>query len=293
MIRLCKYCGNQFESKHKHVVFCSHSCANKASAKVRMRRVKIKCEYCGKEFEVTRGELRYRKVIRFCSNECYHKAIKTKNIKCKYCGKEFKPQRKTNKFCSIDCHNKYRKDKKRAPEAIEKVKKGMAKPEVKKRLSILNSRKRAPMKEAHKMKISDRLAGKMPKNINTHIYGNVKSGKYDINGKVIFFRSTWEANYALYLDFLIKQKEIKKWEYETDRFMFEKIKLGTRSYRPDFKIFNNNGSTEYHEVKGYMDDRSKTKLKRMAKYYPEIKIRLIDKPVYNSIKKWAKMLKFY
>jgi len=126
---------------------------------------------------------------------------------------------------------------------------------------------------------------------------NVKRGYYDINGKNMFFRSKWEANYALYLDFLVKQKQIQKWEYEKDTFVFEKIKFGTRSYKPDFKIYNDINDIrliEYHEVKGYMTARSKTQLKRMKKYYPDIKVVLIDKEVYEDIKKkLGKMLKFY
>jgi len=123
---------------------------------------------------------------------------------------------------------------------------------------------------------------------------NVKRGYYDINGKNMFFRSKWEANYALYLDFLVKQKQIQKWEYEKDTFVFEKIKFGTRSYKPDFKIYNDIRLIEYHEVKGYMTARSKTQLKRMKKYYPDIKVVLIDKEVYEDIKKkLGKMLKFY
>ena len=122
----------------------------------------------------------------------------------------------------------------------------------------------------------------------------VKRGHYDINGKDIFFRSKWEANYALYLDFLIKQKQIKKWEYEADVFVFEKIKFGTRRYKPDFKVYIGVNRVEYHEVKGHMTAKSKTQLKRMKKYYPEIKIVLIDKDVYQDIKKkLGKMLGFY
>ncbi len=34
-----------------------------------------------------------------------------------------------------------------------------------------------------------------------------------------------------------------------------------------------------------MDPKSKTKLKRMAKYYPNIKLVLIDKKYYEDIKK--------
>src|SRR5690606_25989907 len=99
---------------------------------------------------------------------------------------------------------------------------------------------------------------------------------------------------ALYLDFLVKQGEIKNWMYEEDTFMFERIKLGTRSYTPDFKIFNNDETVEYHEVKGYMDQRSKTKLKRMYIYYPEIVIILVDRSFYSEIvKKFKGIIKFY
>jgi len=48
-------------------------------------------------------------------------------------------------------------------------------------------------------------------------------------------------------------------------------------------VTNKDGSFEYHEVKGWMDDKSKTRLARMAKYYPDVKLVLIDAPVYRSI----------
>lgn len=163
---------------------------------------------------------------------------------------------------------------------------------------------RKKMSEAHKgeewtlerrRNASKAKIGIMPKNLQyPRKWGNVKNGYYDINSKNIFFRSKWEANYALYLDFLIKQKQIQKWTYEEDVFIFEKIKFGTRSYRPDFKIYNIDGSIEYHEVKGYMDSKSKTKIKRMAKYYPNIKLIIIDSDIYKDLKKkLGKLLKFY
>ena len=160
----------------------------------------------------------------------------------------------------------------------------------------LGLRKGIKHTEETKIKMSNTRKGIMPV-VNTRtdiLFGNIKRGWYDINGKKMFFRSKWEANYAIYLDFLIKQKEIKKWEYEKDMFLFDKIISGTRTYRPDFKVFNNNGKIEYHEVKGWMDARSKTKLKRMEIYYPQIKMVLIDKFVYTDIKKKiGRMLNFF
>jgi len=137
--------------------------------------------------------------------------------------------------------------------------------------------------------------GILPKNLSYHNhYKNILSGYFNINGKNIFFRSKWEANYSLYLDFLVKQNQIIKWEYEKEVFIFEKIKFGTRSYRPDFKIYELDNTITYHEIKGYMDAKSKTKIKRMAKYYPKIKLVIIDKNIYGDIEnKLGKILKFY
>jgi hypothetical protein len=103
-----------------------------------------------------------------------------------------------------------------------------------------------------------------------------------------FFRSAWEANYARYLNWLVKHKQIQKWEYEVDTFEFHTIKRGSRFYTPDFKVFEVSGSHAYHEVKGWMDPKSATKLKRMAKFYPNEKVILIDKPAYKSIERQMK-----
>lgn len=103
-----------------------------------------------------------------------------------------------------------------------------------------------------------------------------KSGWREIGGKRKYFRSRWEANYARYLEFLKVQKQISEWEHEPEVFWFDGIKRGCVSYLPDFRVTELNGSFTYHEVKGWMDDRSKTKIKRMEIYHPEIKLLIID-----------------
>lgn len=100
----------------------------------------------------------------------------------------------------------------------------------------------------------------------------------------IYVRSTWEANYARYLNWLCERGEISKWEYEAEEFEFEKIKRGTRYYLPDFKVTNKDGTLEYHEVKGYMTAQARTALNRMARYFPEVRIILIDGPIYKDIR---------
>lgn len=136
--------------------------------------------------------------------------------------------------------------------------------------------------EGFRQKKSDRMKKARAKGLIRNPYSRTKSGKRkDLD---LFVRSTWEANYARYLNFLISSGAIKKWEYEPDRFEFP-IKRGTRSYTPDFKITNPDGSIEYHEVKGWMDKKSKTRLKRMAQYYPDVKLVVVDGKSYKEIEK--------
>lgn len=125
-------------------------------------------------------------------------------------------------------------------------------------------------------------------------YSRGRQGTYDINGNKIFFRSLWEANYALYLDHLKMNGKIFNWTFEEDTFWFDKIKRGVRSYKPDFKILNNDGSFYYIEVKGYMDSKSKTKLNRMRIYHPLIKIKLVEQKEYKqTLKDYQSIIEFY
>ncbi len=115
--------------------------------------------------------------------------------------------------------------------------------------------------------------------INNQVNKGIQRGKggkrSDLNNR--YFRSSWEANYARYLNYLISQKKIVRWEYEPDTFEFHGIKKGTRFYTPDFKVYLSDSAYEYHEVKGWMDSKSITRHKRMSKHYPEIKVVILDK----------------
>lgn len=110
-------------------------------------------------------------------------------------------------------------------------------------------------------------------------YSRAKSGTRPDLG--IYVRSAWEANWARYLNWLQKNGQIKSWAYEPDTFEFLEIKRGTRFYTPDFKITENDGEIVYHEIKGYMDQKSRTKLDRMARYHPDVRIRVIDLAAYR------------
>lgn len=106
----------------------------------------------------------------------------------------------------------------------------------------------------------------------------------------IYFRSSWEYYYAIFLEKLKQEKKIIDWKHEPKCFWFDKIKRGVRSYLPDFCVTHINLSEEWCEVKGYYDNKSKTKMKRMAKYYPDVKIRLVDATWFKENLKAIKAL---
>ena len=89
-------------------------------------------------------------------------------------------------------------------------------------------------------------------------YKHTKTGfREDIQLNV---RSNWEANFVR----ILNGYKIK-FEFEPTVFAFP-IKRGTKGYTPDFYLTK---SDEWIEIKGYLDDKSKIKLRRFKRYYPE------------------------
>lgn len=124
-----------------------------------------------------------------------------------------------------------------------------------------------------------RSAPTPPRTENT--YSRTKSGRRDDLGG-LYVRSAWEANYARYLSWLVERGEIASWEYEPRTFEFP-VKRGNRSYTPDFRVVLPAGIVEWHEVKGWMDDNSRVKLKRFAKHYPDETLVLVGEAEYRAI----------
>jgi len=116
----------------------------------------------------------------------------------------------------------------------------------------------------------------------THRFSRCRGGyRSDLQ---TYFRSSWEANYARYLNhFNIK------WAYESTTF-----KLGQGvTYTPDFKL----GDNTYVEIKGWLTEKGKKKLNLFKLQYPGVKLILIRrqeyKELYNeyseTIKLWEKI----
>ena len=101
-----------------------------------------------------------------------------------------------------------------------------------------------------------------------------------------FFRSKWEANIARYYNFVGI-----KWIYEPQEFEFYKIKRGSRFYKPDFYLPEQD---RFIEVKGWFRPADKTKIRRFKKYYPEefTKLDFIVPDKYSRSKANGEMIKF-
>lgn len=120
--------------------------------------------------------------------------------------------------------------------------------------------------------------------------GSWKAGWREIGGKRNYYRSRWEANYARWLQILKERGEIFDWEHEPKTFWFDGIKRGARSYKPDFRVVGGIAPDDvtWHEIKGWMDSRSCTVLRRFAKYHPDEVLILVDSKRYATLDKWAR-----
>lgn len=148
----------------------------------------------------------------------------------------------------------------------------------------------AAISRGHKGKRCMHMVGK-----NNPIFHHSASGRHYAKGGKrddigIYVRSSWEANYCRYLNFLVGHDKIEKWEYEPEAFIFHGVERNPLSYTPDFKVTFKGGRIEWHEVKGWMDSNSRSKLKRMAKFYPEVKILVIGPAEYKAIARWSAII---
>lgn len=129
MIKICAWCGKEFEHKHPLKTYCSDLCAklshNQKCSKNQKRRLAMIpkktriCIVCGKEFVPGRGG------ALVCSQECREQYATSnrsqtqgcerigKHRLCVVCGKEFE-SRYNLKICSEECRKIRDRKKKRA-----------------------------------------------------------------------------------------------------------------------------------------------------------------------------------
>lgn len=153
--------------------------------------------------------------------------------------------------------------------------------ESKEKISIASITRAANMTSEEKHSIAMKAVETKKKKGTTsqttsNAYSRTKSGIRSDLGQ--YFRSAWEANIARILDY-----EDIEWEYECKRFFFNEEVDGVLSYQPDFYLPQFN---KWIEVKGWMDEKSKTRLKLFEEQYPnESKnLILIDQTFYNALR---------
>jgi len=240
------------------------------------------CKHCGKTFESFASAKR-----KFCSFSCAYadperawRPNKDYGSRvCKVCGKTFivHSGAPSASMCSRTCAAAYGRKLPRRPQLRLRSPIRCAKcgkefdipyPSVKR----IYCSSRCARDSVDRVSLSKKLR---ENGVYSYGYSRTKHGWREIGGKRCFFRSRMEANYARYLSF-----SGERWEYEPKTFWFDGIKRGVVSYTPDFFLPDKN---VFLETKGWMDARSKTKLKRMAKYHPDVILRLIDWKSYRVI----------
>ena len=112
--------------------------------------------------------------------------------------------------------------------------------------------------------------------------GKGSQGWRKIGEEESYYRSKWESNYARYLQYLLDNGDIRGWSHEPWIFRFEKITRGCTTYKPDFCVFENDGTHYWVEVKGWMDSKSKTKIKRFEKYFPNEILIVVGKEWFSK-----------
>lgn len=97
-------------------------------------------------------------------------------------------------------------------------------------------------------------------------WGKFKTQEWtDANGRVWVFKSRWELEYAKWLD-----SEGHEWDYEPCKFGLRECKC----YTPDFAV-HIDGKTEFHEVKGWLDEGTERRLLEFVQMYPERTLKII------------------
>ena len=280
--KLCGVCGSNFKVhacnlKRGQGQYCSYQCSGIAKKGANNHQSVDKagrdCKWCKERFLFRPKELKYGGKV-YCSKSCQksHQAeIKlNKQIYCKQCGNLITGHGKF--FCSNECNGRW------------------------KLIHHLSTKV-----EKH-CKVCDKVYFVSPA-INSYgqgIYCSQSCMGYDrsanatkqlYRGKAgyrddfpdLYFRSSWEANWARYLSLLQEQGSIKSWLFEPDTFRINFLGRIT-SYTPDFKVSFLDGRIEYQEVKGLLSNYSRDKMTLMPILFPDVKIVMVFKDTYESVR---------
>ena len=129
-VRKCIICGKMFTTNRNIQKTCSEKCseirrnereaqyriarkiANSEQNRIRKKKERQEtCEYCGKEFTTTHNSQKY------CTVECrdkarHNKRLGTRVFECEFCGELFEADAK-RRFCTVECRRKAERKKKK------------------------------------------------------------------------------------------------------------------------------------------------------------------------------------
>lgn len=130
--KICQYCNIEYNARRSSSKYCSKEC----QIKVRTKKVKVKCDYCGKEIE--KKACHMKQEHHFCNSKCRgkwdsenkigknHPQYTSIEVKCSYCGKlyiirKYKLNETEKHYCSRECKHNDLKGKKHTEEYKEKM----------------------------------------------------------------------------------------------------------------------------------------------------------------------------
>jgi hypothetical protein len=247
--KTCEACGKAFQvkpSKASIARFCSKDCL------YNHRKIELVCKTCGKTFltNKARGDSKY------CSPKCSSTSQQRRALrKCRTCGKEEMVQLAFSKspFCNKECMIKWQK-----------------RDQISKNCKTCSSEFKVPRCRQEAKFCSQSCSATY--NIKHNKIGKKTSKSFrreDLENT--YFRSSWEANFARYLNL----KGIA-WEYEKYRFKLS----NNKTYIPDFFLPQEN---KFIEVKGYWRSQALKKFKMFEEEYPNISIEVFGKEEYKQL----------
>lgn len=197
------------------------------------------CPKCGAEFDD------YSKwgPKKFCSRKCANSKIITEEHKisiakkltkkpyefiCEYCSSKFYSKNKIKRFCDNKCANRFKAARGYTEEFREK---------------------------------QSQLVKELYKNGRQKFGGDKHVPWYDY--KDIKVQGTYELRMCKILDNWLERGIIKHWEYTNDRIQYMGLDNKQHTYLIDFKIFKNNQTFAYIEVKGKVTDTDLLKWKAL------------------------------
>jgi len=243
MQKICLNCGEYYQdiTKRKVGKTCSKQCASQLMVNKRNKNGSYIMNLEQKQKISSSLKESYENGSRLVTISEAHEAVKDKDRTCE----RIKRQKQTNV-------------KKYGVEHWSQTLEG------RKKISKIHSGKICSPEQLKKMSLASREKLK-----NTNMYSLSKKGiRKDLN---CFFRSTWEANYARYLNFIGIN-----WKYESVTY-----ELGNSiSYTPDFILEDG----IHIEIKGWLTKKGAEKLSLFKTLHPSVNLLIIDREKYNEIK---------